>query len=158
MAPCDADHKNADLRACGFSVAAVYDPGMEQFAPRFTSQGTESDTEPDTDPHSEIARLEARIEELALRLETCRKYAAAALVAMGLGAVLLVAALTGAIRLDAVTVMAAGAALLGGIVLSGSNRSTTREVEAELAEAEAERAALIGSIDLRVVSERPSLH
>ena len=59
---------------------------------------------------------------------------------------------------DAVTVMAAGAAVLGGIVLSGSNRSTTREVEAELAEAEAARAALIGSLGLRVVSERPRLH
>jgi hypothetical protein len=127
---------------------------MEQFAP----QDSELDSEPDTEPHSEIARLEARIEELALRLEGCRKYAAAALTAMGLGAVLLVAALTRVIQLDAVTVMAAGAALLGGIVLSGSNRSTTREIEAALAEAEAERAALIGSIDLRVVSERPRLH
>jgi hypothetical protein len=48
--------------------------------------------------------------------------------------------------------------VLGGIVLSGSNRSTTQQVEAELAEAEAERAALIGQIDLRVVSERPVLH
>jgi hypothetical protein len=78
---------------------SVYDPGMEQFAPQ--------DTQPDTEPHSEIARLEARIEELALRLEGCRKYAAAALTAMGLGAVLLAAALTGVIQLDAVTVMAA---------------------------------------------------
>jgi hypothetical protein len=129
---------------------SVYDPGMEQFAPQ--------DTEPSTEPHSEIARLEARIEELALRLEGCRKYAAAALAAMGLGAVLLAAALTGVIQLDAVTVMAASAAVLGGIVLSGSNRSTTREVEAELAEAEAARAALIGSLGLRVVSERPRLH
>lgn len=133
---------------------AVYDRGMEQFAPRETGKDSESDAE----PHAEIARLEARIEELALRLEGCRKYAAAALAAMGLGAVLLGAALTGVIQFDAVTVMAAGAAVLGGIVLSGSNRSTTREVEAELAEAEAERAALIGSIDLRVVSERPRLH
>ena len=123
---------------------------MEQFAPQAT--------EPVTEPHSEIARLEDRIEELAMRLEGCRKYAAAALAAMGLGAVLLIAALTGMIRLDAVTVMAAGAAVLGGIVLSGSNRSTTRELEAALAEAEAARAALIGSIDLRVVSERERLH
>lgn len=146
------DHKNADLRPAAFlrQPAAVYDPGMEQFAPQ--------DAESDSEPHSEIARLEARIEELALRLEGCRKYAAAALAAMGLGAVLLASALIGVIRLDAVTVMAAGAAVLGGIVLSGSNRSTTREVEAELAEAEAARAALIGSIDLRVVSERPRLH
>ena len=119
---------------------------MEQFAPD------------DAKPSSEITRLEDRIEELAMRLEGCRKYAAAALTSMGLGAVLLAAALTGVIRLDVVTLMAAAAAVLGGIVLSGSNRSTTREIEAALAQAEAERAALIGSIDLRVVSERPRLH
>ena len=112
----------------------------------------------DSSPHSEIARLEERIEGLVMRLEGCRKYAAAALTAIGLGAVLLVAGLAGVMQLDAVTVMAAGAAVLGGIVLSGSNRSTTREVEAELAAAEAERAALIGQIDLRVVSERRVLH
>jgi hypothetical protein len=112
----------------------------------------------DSSPHSEIARLEERIEGLAMKLEGCRKYAAAALTSMGLGAVLLAAGLTGVMQLDAVTVMAAGAAVLGGIVLSGSNRSTTQQVEAELAEAEAERAALIGQIDLRVVSERPVLH
>ena len=112
----------------------------------------------DSSPHSEIARLEERVEVLSLKLEGCRKYAAAALTSIGLGGVLLVAGLIGVMQLDAVTVMAAGAAVLGGIVLSGSNRSTTREVEAELAEAEAERAALIGQIDLRVVSERRVLH
>jgi hypothetical protein len=112
----------------------------------------------DPSPHSEIARLEERIEELALKLEGCRKYAGAALTSMGLGAVLFVAGLSGVMQLDAVTMMAAGAAVLGGIVLSGSNRSTTLEVQAQLAEAEAERAALIGQIDLRVVSERRVLH
>ena len=112
----------------------------------------------ESSPHSEIARLEEHIEQLSMKLEGCRKYAAAALTSIGLGAVLLVAGLAGAMQLDAVTVMAAGAAVLGGIVLSGSNRSTTREVEAELAAAEAERAALIGQIDLRVVSERRVLH
>ena len=112
----------------------------------------------DSSPHSEIARLEEHIEQLSIRLEGCRKYAAAALTSIGLGAVLLVAGFAGVMQLDAVTVMAAGAAVLGGIVLSGSNRSTTREVEAELAEAEAARAALIGQIDLRVVSERRVLH
>jgi hypothetical protein len=115
--------------------------------------------DPDDDsPHSEIAHLEERIEALATKRESCRNYAAAALTSMGLGAVLFVAGLSGVMQLDVVTFLAASAAVLGGIVLSGSNRSTTREVEAELAEAEAERAALIGQIELRVVSERPVLH
>jgi hypothetical protein len=39
--------------------------------------------------------------------------------------------------------MAAG---LGGVVTLGSNNSTAKEAAAQLAEAEAERAALIGSM------------
>jgi hypothetical protein len=50
------------------------------------------------------------------------------------------------------------AALLGGFVGWGSNRSTAQEAAAELAAAEADRKALIGSIDLHVVSQRPTVH
>ncbi|AMN39789.1 hypothetical protein [Rhodoplanes sp. Z2-YC6860] len=119
---------------------------MDQFAPD------------DSEPHSEIARLEQLIEELTLKLETCRKYSGAALAAMGLGAVLLAAGIFGVIALDPVTLLAAAAALMGGIVLAGSNRSTAREIQAQLAEAEEERRGLIGRIQLRVVTERPVLH
>jgi hypothetical protein len=115
-------------------------------------------TPDETEPHSEIARLEELIEELSMRLETCRKYAGAALAAMGLGAVMLGAGLFGVIALDPVTFLAAAAALMGGIVLAGSNRSTRHEVEAQLAAAEARRGALIGAIQLHVVTERPVLH
>jgi len=110
------------------------------------------------EPHSEIARLEELVEELSLKLETCRKYSGAALASMGLGAVLLAAGLSGVIALDPVTLLAAAAALMGGVVLAGSNRSTRREIEAQLAEAEAARRELIGQIQLRVVAERPVLH
>jgi len=123
---------------------------MDQIAPQITPE--------DSEPHSEIARLEERIEELAMKLDTCRKYAGAALAAMGLGAVMLAAGIFGVIRLDPVTFLAAAAALMGGIVLAGSNRSTKHEVEAQLAEAEARRSALIGAIQLHVVTERPVLH
>jgi hypothetical protein len=50
------------------------------------------------------------------------------------------------------------AAVLGGIVAWGANYSTAKEAAAELAAAEAERAALIETIDLRLVAERPTLH
>ena len=89
-------------------------------------------TPDESEPHSEIARLEERIEELVARLETCRKYSGAAMASMGLGAVLLAAGLFGVIALDPVTLLAAAAALLGGIVLAGSNRSTRNEIEAQL--------------------------
>jgi hypothetical protein len=46
----------------------------------------------------------------------------------------------------------ASAALLGGIVVWGSNNSTAKEARKELAVAEARRAALIETIDLRAIS------
>lgn len=109
-------------------------------------------------PGDEIARLEEHIEGLAIKLEGCRKLSLAARLAMVLGGVILLALLLGAIPFDPLAMSASIVALLGGIVLSGSNRSTANEIEAELAEAEASRAALIGRIELRVVSGTKTLH
>ena len=50
--------------------------------------------------------------------------------------------------------MAAIAALLGGLVLFGSNSSTSKQKNAALRAAESERADLIGKIDLTLVDER----
>ena len=112
----------------------------------------------DIDPHKEIVRLEAQIEVLAARIENCRKFILAGRVAAAAGGVLLIALLLGAIRFDLQLMMLAMAALLVGIVVWGSNGSTAKEAEDELAAAEANRKALIGLIDLRVVAERPTLH
>ncbi len=112
----------------------------------------------DDDPHDEIERLEARIDELVAKLESCRKFILVSRIAIVAGAALLAALLLGAIRFDATEMIAAVAALLGGTVGWGSNRSTANEAAAELAAAEAERKALIGSIDLRVVPEHATLH
>jgi hypothetical protein len=113
---------------------------------------------PDIDPHAEIERLEAQIEELSARIENCRKFILAGRIAVGIGGILLVALLLGAIRFDLQLMMLAMAALLGGIVVWGSNGSTAKEAASELAAAEANRKALIELIDLRVVAERPTLH
>lgn len=110
------------------------------------------------DPRRDIERLEAQIDGLVARLESCRKFILVSRIAIVAGAVLLAALLLGAIRFDATEMIAAVAALLGGIVGWGSNRSTAQEAAAELAAAEAERKALIGTIDLRLVPERPTLH
>ena len=112
----------------------------------------------DGDPHDEIERLEAQIEGLAAKIENCGKFILAGRIAAGVGGVLLVALLLGAIRFDLQLMMLAMAALLGGIVVWGSNGSTAKEAEDELAAAEANRKALIGMIDLRVVAERRTLH
>ena len=64
---------------------------------------------------------------------------------------MLAAMLLGAMRFDPAAMAAAVAALLGGIVVWGSNGSTAKEAAKELATAEADRAALIEKIDLRVI-------
>jgi hypothetical protein len=111
-----------------------------------------------SDPHDEIVRLEAQIEELAARIESCRKFILAARVAMAGGGIALAATLTGAIRFDLTTLSLSVAALLGSIVVWGSNGATAKEAAANLAKIEADRAALIGLIDLRLIAERPTLH
>jgi hypothetical protein len=112
----------------------------------------------DGDPRDEIVRLEAQIELLSARIENCRKFISAARIAVAGGGILLAALLLGAIRFDPTLLLAAFAALLGGIVVWGSNGSTAKEAAGELAKAEADRAALIGLIELRVIAERPTLH
>jgi len=110
------------------------------------------------DPHDEIVRLEARIEELTDRLEGCRKFILAGRVAAAGGAIILAVLLLGLLRFDPAIMACAGAALLGGFVAWGSNRSTADEASAEIAAAEARRAALIGEIELRVIGDRKTLH
>ena len=100
---------------------------------------------------AQIARLETRIEALARSIERGRKIALAARGTIMFGAMLAAAIALGAIRFDALPLLLSLSTILGGIVLLGSNRSTLTETAATLAAAEAERAALISRIDLRVV-------
>ena len=109
----------------------------------------------DSDHGDEIVRLEAQIDELAARIESCRKFIVAGRIAVAGGGVVLVAMVIGAIRFDPSVMVGAVAAVLAGIVAAGSNRSTAKEATHELAAAEAKRAALIEQIDLRLVSGDP---
>jgi hypothetical protein len=107
-----------------------------------------------------MVRLEAHIEELAAKIENCRKFILASRVALVGGSIVLAAMLFGAIRFDPAVMAAAVTAMLGGIVGWGSNGSTAKEAAKELATAEADWAALIEKIDLRMIplqmSERKS--
>jgi hypothetical protein len=110
------------------------------------------------DPHDEIVRLEAEIEELAAKIENCRKFILAGRIAIAGGGIVLVAMLFGAIRPDLSWLAGAMAAILGGIVVFGSNNSTAKEAANELAAAESRRAALIGELDLHQVARPLTLH
>ena len=105
----------------------------------------------DGDPHDEIVRIEEQIEELAGKIESCRNFILASRIAMAGAGIVLSAMLLGVIRFDPGAMAAAMAALLGAIVVWGSNASTAKEAAKELAAAEADRAALIEMIDLRVI-------
>jgi hypothetical protein len=109
--------------------------------------------EEDGDPRDEIERLEARIEQLEAKLESCRKFGLASQLAVVLGGIVLLAIMIGAIRFNAAIMATAIVAVLGGIVLSGSNRSTANEAKDQLADADARRAELIGLIQPRIVSD-----
>lgn len=108
---------------------------------------------------NDIAHLEERIETLRASLERCRKISLAAKIVIAAGGIWIALVLLGPIPFAPAAFFAALAALLGGAVLLGSNKTTWEQTQAALADAERVRAQLIGSIALRVVGEeRPTLH
>jgi hypothetical protein len=107
----------------------------------------------DSSLREQIRKLENRIEELAETIERCRKFVLLSKIAVAAGGLLAVAMAFGAIGFDPAAMIASITAVIGGAVLLGSNSSTWDEKAAALQTAEAERAALIGEIDLRLVGE-----
>jgi hypothetical protein len=105
------------------------------------------------DPRDQISRLEARIEDLAGVIESCRKLILISRVAIVAGGVSLLAITLGVITFDPVALMGATAAVMGGIVVFGSNTSTAKQAAANIKAAEALRTELIGKINLRPVGE-----
>jgi hypothetical protein len=105
------------------------------------------------DEHSsdEIEHLEAQIEALSAGIERCRKISLASKLAAGAGAIWLVLLLVMPLAPD--TWIAAMAAVIGGVVMLGSNATTWTETEAALGAAQAARSQAIGTLDLRLVGE-----
>jgi hypothetical protein len=101
----------------------------------------------------EIVRLEAEIDELTGVVERSWKVGLFAKMAVLAGAMWLLASTVGAISLDPVALIGAIAAVIGGIVVFGSNTSTSKQAALGIKAAEARRAELIGRIELRPVGE-----
>jgi len=70
-------------------------------------------------PHDEIVRLEEHIEDLATKIESCRKLILVSRIAVAGGGLVLTGTLFGVIRFDPAIMAAAVAALLGGIAVWG---------------------------------------
>ena len=101
------------------------------------------------DPHDKIAGLEAEIEALADAAERCRKINLAAKVATVAGCLLFLVTTTGLIRFGPAALVVAIAAVLGGLALSGSNKSTHGQIRARIRAHEVRRAQIISGLDLR---------
>jgi len=106
----------------------------------------------------QLAQLETRFESLVESIARCRKIAVGSKIAIAAGAIWFALLLFWIVRFDATAFVAALTAVLGGIVLLGSNATTWAQLEADLHAVEGARADLIGSIELRVVSQPPTVH
>ena len=105
----------------------------------------------DSDPRDEISRLETKIDDLAEAVARCRKISLFAKAAMAVGGSLIVATVLGLVTFDPILLIGGITAVVGGIVLFGSNTRTLNDFSAAAAAAEKRRNELIGSIELRLV-------
>jgi hypothetical protein len=102
---------------------------------------------------ADIARLEEHIEALRESLVRCRKIALAAKLTIAAGAGVLAVTLLGLVPFITAPVLAAMAAVIGGIVLAGSNSTTWKQTEARLHNSEAHRAEMIGQLEMKTVGD-----
>jgi len=99
--------------------------------------------------------IEQRIEQLSIALERCRKISLGSKSAIAAGACWIGLTLIELVRYEPSATLGALAAVIGGVVLLGSNATTWGELDAERRKAEAQRDVLIGRLPLRVVGEAP---
>src|SRR5262252_9393350 len=112
----------------------------------------------ESDPHDEIARLETEIEERSAAIERCRKVILVSKFAAASGGLTIILLLVGIISSNATLLVISIAAVLGGLVGLGSTTTTAGQLADAVKEAEARRAALIGTISLTVVGDETSQH
>jgi hypothetical protein len=102
------------------------------------------------EPHmdNQIPDLEERIEELTEAIARSEKFLLAGKIGAGLGAVLLLAMMIGLLRFTPVGMVLGITLGIGGVVLTGSSKTTTENLQAALGKAEAARTAAIDNLSL----------
>ena len=101
----------------------------------------------------EIERLELRIEGLREAIERSRRWRFAGRASAVAGPAMLAGFVLGLIDYTPERVIAALALAIGGLVLMGSSRSSTEELERALKQTEVERMAAIDALDLLQVGD-----
>jgi hypothetical protein len=102
----------------------------------------------------EIERLELRIEELREAIARSRRLRLVGQASAVIGPALIVGFVFGLVAYSPTRMIVALALAIGGMVLMGSSRSSTEELERALRQAEAERMAVIDALDLVQVGDR----
>ena len=96
----------------------------------------------DGDLSDQIARIESDIEQLAETLDGCRKAMLFSKVVITAGGIWILAYFLGVIRFDPTAMIASIAAIIGGVVVFGSNSSTSKQTTAAMKVAETQRAEI----------------
>jgi hypothetical protein len=96
----------------------------------------------------EIERLELRIEALSEAIERSRRLRFAGRASAVIGPVLLAGFALGLVAFTPARMIVALALAIGGVVLTGSSRASTEELERALRQAQAERIAAIDALEL----------
>ena len=118
----------------------------------------------DGDLRDQISRIEADIDQLAKTLDGCRKAMLLSKVAIAAGGIWLLGYFLGALRFDPTLMVGAISATIGGVVILGSNSSTSQQTMAAMKAAETERGELIDVINPPAVGigewepSRPTIH
>ncbi|HEX3339163.1 MAG TPA: hypothetical protein VHT68_08320 [Pseudolabrys sp.] len=105
----------------------------------------------DGDLRDQISQIESDIEQFAKTIDECRKAILLSKVAIAAGGILILACFLAPVRFDPTIMIGAIAAIVGGVVVFGSNSSTSKQATTAMKAAERHRAELIGMINLRVV-------
>jgi hypothetical protein len=104
-------------------------------------------------PAEDVEELEFRIDELRDSIARSRRLMAAGRVGAGVGAVLLLALMIGVLAFAPARVVFALALMIGGVVLAGSSKSSTEQLERSLERAERQRNAAIDALGLVTAGE-----